>query len=82
MMNCDMQGGGMWMMMALGLVGTLLVLAVIAALVYVLVRGVLSAMRSHREDLAVAELRATFARGAISSEEYAQRLELLERSRR
>lgn len=82
MMNCDMDGGGMWMMMALGLVGTLLVLAAIAGLIYLLVRGILSAVRSHRDDPALAELRATFARGAITSEEYEQRLELLQRRRR
>lgn len=81
-MNCEMDGGGMWMMMALGLVGTLLVLAAIAGLIYLLVRGILSAVRSHRDDPALEELRATFARGAITGEEYEQRLELLQRRSR
>lgn len=82
MMDCDMAGGGMWMMMAFGLVGTLLVLAAVAGVIYLLVRGLLSAARSHRDDPALAELRATFARGAISGDDYEQRLELLQRRSR
>lgn len=78
-MDCEMAGGGMWMMMALGLFGTLLVLAAIAGLVYLLVRGILAAGRSHRDDPALSELRASFARGDITSEEYEQRLDLLKR---
>lgn len=77
-----MAGGGMWMMMAFCLVGALLVLTAVAALAYALARGVLSAKRSQGEDAAMTELRVTFARGAITSDEYVQRRDLLERERR
>lgn len=82
MMECpmtDMGGGAMGMMMALGLLGTLLVLAAIAGLAYLVVRAVVSLLRANKSDAAIDELRRAYARGEIDREEYEQRMEVLGR---
>lgn len=79
MMDCGMgeMGGAMALMMGLGFVGTLLVLAVLAGLVFLVVRGILRALHGHRGDPALAELRGAYGRGEVSQEEYEQRRSVL-----
>lgn len=77
----EMGSGAMALMMGLGLLGTLLVLAMLAGLVFLVVRGVLKALHGHRGDPALVELRAAYARGDMSQEEYAQRRAVLEEGR-
>lgn len=80
MMECEMGemgGGAMAVMMGLGVLGTLLALAALAGLVVLVVRGSLRALHGHRGDPALAELRAAYARGEVSQEEYEQRRAVL-----
>lgn len=84
MMDCEMGemgGGAMALMMGLGLLGTLLVLAMLAGLVFLVVRAIMKAFHGHRGDPALAELRAAYARGEVSHEEYEQRRAVLEEGR-
>lgn len=74
----EMSGGTMALMMGLGFLGTLLVLAMLAGLVFLVVRGILKAVHGHRGDPALAALRAAYGRGEVSQEEYEQRRAVLE----
>lgn len=73
-----MGGGAMAPMMVLGLVGALLVLAVVAGLAFLLVRGLMTARHGHRGDPALDELRSAYARGELDQQEYEQRRCVLE----